>query len=247
MSALKWIGGAALVASLGLNGYLWRARSDASGAKDAKARHAKTDAPAPAASEDTCHAELERCRAEGWKLVAKTIAAQAPPARKEPSAPPPAEVAKATPARQREALCELASAHLRGQWELQKDFLTHAVAGDLSDPKRRAEEARKTASRMADTLGLTSAQADGLSSEYLKIHGEHSDRLISALGRNPPDYEAVLAEVKGTYADEDALIGRLRGGEAVDRWRSQEIQSRTAILAIAATFAGDPWDDTIVW
>ena len=245
-----WIAGAALVASLGLNAYLLRDAREAQ-ARRAKASAAREHPPesAPAAGDEACRAELERCRDTGWKLLAKAVAAQGPKAdgAAAPASAPVVDGERATPARQRQALCDIANDHLRAHWDQQKELITRGVAADLADPTKRAEQARTTAARMASTLGLTPAQADGLSAEYDRIHASHTAPLVAALGRTPPDYAAALDTLKGLYADEDAMLGRLRGEGAVERWRAQEIQGRTAVLAITATFAGDPWDDTILW
>jgi hypothetical protein len=245
----KWIAGAALVASLGLNAFLLRgAHRDAEAVRVQRAKLAtQAPEPAPRASDDACRAELTRCHADGWKLLARTLTERAGRGDAGDVARSVAAGSRATPQRQREALCEIAREHLRAHWEAEKETLLRNVVADSTGPEKQAQQARTTSARMADALGLAPGQADGLAAEYLPVYTGHVNGLLAALGADPPDYEAVLGEVKGLYADEDAMIGRLRGDGAVELWRAHEIQDRTAIMAIAATFAQDPWDDTIVW
>jgi hypothetical protein len=243
-SKTKWIVGVALVASLGSNVFLLR-----------RLRHGADDVPppkvqaaAPRADNGAWRADLERCRADGRKLLARTIATSAPMTDAGAASAPTSDArGGASPLRQREALCEIARDHLRATWQAQKDGIMQGVAADLADPNKQAEEGRKTTARMAETLGLTPGQADGLTADYLHIRGEHVTGLLAAIRQDPPDYETMLGEVKGLYADEDAMVGRLRGDAAVEQWRAHEIQGRTAIVTLAATFADAPWDDTIVW
>jgi hypothetical protein len=67
------------------------------------------------------------------------------------------------------------------------------------------------------------------------------------LASDAPDYAAAIDVLKTLYADEDTMVGRLRGDGAVQTWRAQEAEGRTTVLAVAATFADEPWDDAIAW
>ena len=137
------------------------------------------------ADDDTCRSDLERCRAEGWKLLARSINAPAAAApRVDAGAAPAAATTQATPPRQKAMLCDISQAYLRAFWESQKDPITRTVLADFADPRKQAVEARKTADRMASTLGLTPAQADGLATDYDRIHAGHISRAVAGLSRD---------------------------------------------------------------
>ncbi len=63
----------------------------------------------------------------------------------------------------------------------------------------------------------------------------------------PPDYRAVLDEVRALYADEDRLAKEMFGEQAVEKLRFAELEGRTTILALIAALADLPMEHALGW
>jgi hypothetical protein len=217
----------------------------------AEAHPAPAPAPAPTAVAaapacDAVRAELNRCRGDTWSLLARAVEAE----RRSPRTterPAPAPSGSATREQQRRTLCDLAEEELRQKWEGQRDDLTRSLRRDLRDQDEQQKQALKDAEKLASEIGVDPAAQQALADAYLPMRRARIAAAADALDADPPDYGAVLDAAQGLYADEDAVVGRLYGEDAKQRVRAAEIRSRTAIVAIAASMAGAPWDDSIVW
>jgi hypothetical protein len=206
---------------------------------------AHASAPAPVAC-DGVRAELSRCRAESWSVVARAVEAgrAASPSAERPAPAPPGA---ATREQQRRALCDVAEEDLRRKWEGERDDITRSLRRDLRDLDKQQKEAAKDTEKFASEIGLDPAAQKDLLDAYEPLRRARIAAAASAVEADPPDYGAVLDEVQGLYADEDAVVARLYGEDAKQRLRAAETRGRTTIAAIAATLANAPWDDAIVW
>ena len=69
--------------------------------------------------------------------------------------------------------------------------------------------------------------------------------VAAASQTTPIEWPRILASVQSLFVDEDALVQRELGNEALQRYRASEKDGRTTILSIAATYADADWDETI--
>jgi hypothetical protein len=201
--------------------------------------------PGPTLQHDTCEEELSHCLQSGWNLVLREITRQPLSAGKETKQP--ADGNRITLARKREALCDISKTYLHDHWLANKDTITRFLTTDLTDPRRQTKETRETVEEMSRALGLTADETDVLTADYGRLRDVRIAHIRDALGQSPADYETFLLEAKGLFADEDALLERVEGGDAKERWRAQSLTDRTSRLAILATFAGSSWDAATEW
>jgi hypothetical protein len=207
---------------------------------------APTQAPASSAACETARAELQKCRAESWALFARAFEAErrSPPPPQAKEAPPPTA---ATPDQQRRALCDVAEDDLRRQWQGKREEVTKGLRRDLRDAQKQRAEAADEGTKLASAMGLDPAAQRAFLDAYTPLRQARIAAAADAVDADPPDYAALFEAARGLYADEDALAARLYGEDARQRLRASEIRGRTTILAIAATFADLPWDDSIAW
>ena len=63
--------------------------------------------------------------------------------------------------------------------------------------------------------------------------------------REPADWSGAFDQVRGLFADEDALVRARLGDERTARLQVAEREQRLVLLAIFATLAGRPWEDAL--
>lgn len=183
--------------------------------------------------------ELDECRASSWELLAKVVAERAEAA--EGEAPQAEDDAHDL---QQRALMQVALSHLRNHWKDNRASLL-AVMQQVGTEAFVAEDIDKKVAAHRERFGLNNADAARLEDGYRELwadHGEEMQRLIQA-----EDWEALMDEVRGFWSDEDHLVGHTLGQDQRQRYRAYDAPGRTAIMAILATFSGQPWDESIMW
>lgn len=197
----------------------------------------------------TLRKQLDQCRRSSWDIVLKAIEGDAR-ARNEGRAARQGDRDAGTPAsgfdEQQAALCEVAEDHLRRHWVAERDNIVATLEGVGTDDWAERWMDKKVDS-LEDILGITGQQADLLTEAYTSLWAHHGPVLHGLLSAQPVDFAAVVKAVLDFIREEDKLIASLLGEAAGADYRNSELKSRTAILAIFATFANMPWDDALAW
>jgi hypothetical protein len=207
----------------------------------------RTADPALHANMARCPQKLKQCEAMAWQMVAEAIRqrehgpASRPAAAGQEAAAP--TVAPSTSDEQRRFRLALAVDHVQRRWRQDRAEIIAGVARDLADPQKQTHKLRTEVERFADALGLSASELDLLHQRYGPIRRDHLRRLRQAIVADPVDYLKALEILRELYRAEDQLVLDIFGVEARLRLRASQLRSRTAIVAIAATFAGLGWDD----
>jgi len=144
-------------------------------------------------------------------------------------------------------LCEIARRTARERWLDQREKITASLITSLKDLKEQERNVRTDAKKFASILGLSDNERIGLEKQYREIRLERMQRVLDAIQQEPPDYQIVFQQARGLFSDEDNLLENLFGPQARDRIRTAELEGRTAILAIIASFAGMSWEQVVGW
>jgi hypothetical protein len=148
---------------------------------------------------------------------------------------------------QRSALCRFGFEELRRDWKNRQAQTVDGLIKSLSDRDKQAKDLQNEVDRFAGALDLSAADRERLATHYGPLRNRRIAAVLQALDRQPPDHRAVFDQARGLVADQDRLIRELFGSDKVAPFRAAELRSRTIILAILATHADLPWDDTIAW
>jgi hypothetical protein len=245
--------GALLFASLALNVWLL-ALGDGPHHADEVAHAAAAASPTPdlvAQACAPCEAKLDKCRNASFAAVAQAIQKRAGAVAALDEAPPDGEGAKvvpaADPAMQQDALCQIAREHLRRHWEGAEDDILQVVRRDLTDPGKQRDDLERDVGVFTGVLALSGDDAARFGEAYAAARAKHVDVARAAIVDEPPDWGAVLDAAKALYIAEDALAKEWGGADGRDRLRLSQVEKRTAILAILATYDGRAWQDGISW
>jgi len=240
-----------LVASLAGNLALLRGRG-AADALPAGPAAATTPICPPVAE---LEGQLRQCRGASLALVAAALAGK-DPAREKPIALTDAGISRAThaeagplvtPALEREALSNIALQNLRHQWEQQRDSLIGLVKSGIRDPADRADNFKQDLNELAVTLNLDASQQAAFAERTGPLRDARLDAAADQLELPSPDFAKILDAVHGLYADEDGVVRSMYGPDAADLFRATQLEKRTAILALFAMFANQPWDEHLTW
>ncbi len=188
-----------------------------------------------------CEQALGQCRApaaSAWLSLARAAAGQLTDAGSRPI-----DSRAVTPELQQDLLSQIAREHLRREWERKKAEVVEGVLRDLRDPQKQRGDFEKEVEQYTSVLGVE--RHGQFAERYQAIRARRTQALERALGADPPDFATALAELKGLYADEDQLAAALAGKDAVARFRLSQLDPRTVVLGIAATYAQVPWDQSI--
>jgi hypothetical protein len=207
-------------------------------------------------SGDSCRAELDHCRRENWSVALRAMAAArgadagAPTAPTPGATPPPPSgpVGKTTAAEQDDALTQMARESLRLQWKAAGGGLVGIVLRDIADPTKQEAWERGETQAMANSANMTGTQRERLERDFAPVRTGYATALRDALSKDVPDTAAAFAATKSLFASEDQLMARVGGDEAREKWRSDVMQHRTAMLAVIAALGDQPWDkSTLAW
>jgi hypothetical protein len=212
---------------------------------------APVQAPHVDASSDpaTCTTELAACRAESWNIIARTIRADVEERHAAPAdarVQQPAQVADTTDptgaVAQEQTRCEVAEQQAREHWLRERANILASVK-DIGKPAWVAKELDETVSSFA----VAARDRDRLAREYAALWSKYGSLFQNALSKEPADWALLIDIVRAFFHDEDALIERTLGPAALAERRASELRSRTTIMAIIATLAEKPFDDSLVW
>ena len=88
---------------------------------------------------------------------------------------------------------------------------------------------------IATLLNLDDADRADFEERYAELRTRRIERVRKSMRADFVDYAVLYEQIKAYFAEEDELVGRLHGPEAVKKLRLAHLESRTALLAIAAT------------
>jgi hypothetical protein len=238
----KTLLGAALVASLALNAYALWPRERPAAAHGASAPREEKPAPEPRAGRTEAEA-LRTCEARlKAKQATEALRSLADGIRGSRAADDDERAEAERPSALR---CRIAEKQLRDRWREKEEETLADVRESLSDAKRTARDAAADAERYAERLGATGAQRERFAERYLPIRRDRMARILAAIEKAPVDYAAALAEMKGLYADEDALVADLFGRGKADAFAADAEEGRLTVLTIIAALGALPLPDGV--
>ncbi len=197
----------------------------------------ETDSAAELAS---LQRRLDSCEKRGRDAARK--AASADSSAKPVAAAPGGEK---QPPTQMETLCEKAKRTLREDWERDKDKIVAGLNKSLADKSEQDKVIAFDLLRMQAVTGMSESTRSEMEKAYGDARRARVASSAAALAKNPPDYAALLNEGRGLISDEDTLMKRIAGPAAAESWRNEQTGSRTVLLALLATLAGQDWDESI--
>jgi hypothetical protein len=232
-----------LLASLGLNARLWTTRG---ASPPVKGRTPATSASAPSsrAEPDTCERRLQACQMQSWQIAQRVIAADHPPRPAGTAAP---TTGGSDHPAQASALCNRAKQSLKETWQRDRDAIAFGLAQSLVDKEEQERNVVANAAKMAEVAGLDKREAAAVETAYREKRLARVAQAQSALGKQPPDFNAMLDAARGLLADEDSILEKVSGSGASDAWRADQVEGRSTILALVATLADKDWDESISW
>jgi hypothetical protein len=232
----------ALLGSLSANVYLAIGRVG-------KAPRAELSVSAASASGDpadgACRAELESCHRMASGLALGLWSRSSP----EPG-PPVAAPSAAAPSRDpsqsaRDAICRVARKAMRDEWLGKRDEIAVAIAKDIPDAEKTREDAERDAKVAAGKLGLDGRQRAAFEADYAALRERRIAEMVPAVQATPVDWARLVDQATALFEEEDVLVERDVGAEAVARLREGETDDRVTILGILTTYADGDWDDAL--
>jgi hypothetical protein len=230
-----------LLASLALNARLWTARgapAEGRGKTVASAQVAVQEEPSG------CERRLQTCEQRSWTLAQRMIAAASEPRPAGTAAP---ATGASDPAAQASALCSKAEEHLRDSWKRDKDKIAWGLKHYVSDKDEQERSVARDVAKMREVAGLDDREAGEVARALRERRAAQVAEADAALGKTPPDFSTLFDSTRKLLADEDAIVARVSGPGARDAWRSDQLDSRTVLLALVASMAGKDWDEDIRW
>ncbi|RLB46798.1 MAG: hypothetical protein DRJ42_26835 [Deltaproteobacteria bacterium] len=258
----------ALVLSLGLNALQWlSAPSDA--AVEARQQRAAEDGSEtvgdPGSQEEagavedpretTCWVELADCRADGLdasREAARTFTHHDPLGEEEEGHVGAAGLVlpgshDVDADFQDDVLETIALGQLRDAWEEQQDATIASILGTVSNEEEGAAARERDLARAYTLLQVPGDQREAFEAGYGNVWQTHVDEVREALEQSPPDAGVALVAVRALFRDQDAYVADHLGDDARRHLRLAQAEHRTTVLALMATFAGQPWDERITW
>ncbi len=259
----------ALVLSLGLNALQWlSAPSDAAveagqqqggAAAGADPVQDPSSSGASGAAEDpretTCWVELADCRADGLdasREAARAFTHHDPLGEEEEGHVGAAGLVlpgshDVDADFQDDVLETIALGQLRDAWEEQQDATIASILGTVSNEEEGAAARERDLARAYTLLQVPDDQREAFEAGYGNVWQTHVDEVREALEQSPPDAGVALVAVKALFRDQDSYVAEHLGDDARRHLRVAQAEHRTTVLALMATFAGQPWDERITW
>jgi hypothetical protein len=246
--------GVLLIASVGLN--VWQGSAAPDTAGDASgADGASTADPRGARGDDdgaleACRRELTLCqrKAKLGPLVLGTFGGKRRD-RSDDDADSTegrgARTAEDLAAEKHDYLCGLGREQVKRAWLERQTEIVWALRASLSDANVQENDMRAAVDRYAEGLDLDAADRDRFEAEYRQVRLDRIDKVRGAIEQDPPDYPEILDQLKALHADEDRITTELFGDEATIWLRENELDARASLRAIAATYAGVPWEEAV--
>jgi hypothetical protein len=151
------------------------------------------------------------------------------------------------PPTQAEVLCERGKQTLRDTWRSERDKTADNLAKSFDDAAEQEKNAASEALKMRDVVGLDDRQAAEVARASREKRLARVAEARAALAREPRDFAALLATLRGLFADEDAILERVAGASAKEAWRAEQHDGRTILMALFAAMADRDWEESIRW
>ncbi|HEX4924193.1 MAG TPA: hypothetical protein VFV50_08905 [Bdellovibrionales bacterium] len=153
----------------------------------------------------------------------------------------------AAPDTQSQILCEVAKEHLKEHWADQKPNIEKVIQVVNSKAEMEAK-LQTTLDEVAAALSLSPEQSAHFRASYENVYFEHVGAFRERLNQKPePDWPGMFQTLKKFYAAEDALIAATYGAKALAKFRNNQAQKRTPMLALIGQYANVAWDASIRW
>jgi hypothetical protein len=237
-SLSRWILALLLLASCGLNAYLYvRLRRERAAAATSAVARVPRDRAA------------ERCDAERRAPLAGLI--QELGGRAAVATRPAAGVER--PRRDggvgddlaRRTLCDIGREQARQRWEPWKEDVLHLMRWYLSDPGAQERKTVEKTAEIQKLLGLSSQEGHQLLGDYAGVRRERVGEVQRLIDQEPADWGGVFDQLKALQADEDALVLKRFGAERAQKLAEALREERLLLLSVMATYADRPWEDSL--
>ncbi len=186
-----------------------------------------------------CRAQLDACRRSSWDMVAKVIQNDAEQRATNKQLVRPVQPDSAFAARfqkQHQALCAISHSVVQQQWLAGRDSIAKVLKQMGTEPWVEQWIEYKLAS--LQQLGLAGTDTSVLDAGYDDLWRKHAIEVQTAVNAQPMDYQQLISSAQRFWQEEDQLISSALGSQAEKKYREQEFQQRTAIIAGLATLGG---------
>ena len=95
-------------------------------------------------------------------------------------------------------------------------------------------------------MGLTGAPRVGFVQEFVALREDQMAHLATFAQPGGVDWSGLLDGTRSLFDDEDGLVERRLGAEALDRYRTTGFSRRLTILTILATYADADWEEAVI-
>ncbi|MBW2465479.1 MAG: hypothetical protein JRH11_27780 [Deltaproteobacteria bacterium] len=258
----------ALVLSLGLNTLQWLTAPSGAAVEAGQQRAAQDGSETVAdpgsqeqagAAEDpretTCWVELADCRADGLdasREAARAFTHHDPLGEEEQGHVGAAGLVlpgshEVDADFQDDVLETIALGQLRDAWEEQEEETIASILETVSDEEQGAATRERDLARAYTLLQVPDEQREAFEAGWGNVWQTHVDEVRQALEQSPADAGGALVAVKALFRDQDSYVAEHLGDDARRHLRLAQAEHRTTVLALMATFAGEPWDERITW
>lgn len=141
---------------------------------------------------------------------------------------------------QQSVLCTIAEEKMQERWRSERETTAENLRRSFADSAEQERNVQENAAKLGAQLGLDATEQALFSDRYREKRIARIDEANRALLSTPPDYEGLLHAAQGLFADEDVLAKKFAGESGREQLRAGELESRTAIMAIAASMADVP-------
>ncbi len=139
----------------------------------------------------------------------------------------------------------LAREHLREHWEKRRAGIEKWFRS-LLQPEEQEKWIHKRVERFTSILDANDQQRDLFAAEYRAMVRPQLETVGSALNVDPVDYTVLTEQTRQLFANEDSLVAKIFGEQAREKFRASQVEARTRLLAIFATYSNEAWE-SIEW
>ena len=145
---------------------------------------------------------------------------------------------------QQSVLDHLAREKLRQHWKERRKGIEKWFRSLLKPEQQEAWFQRRVA-RFSELLEATQDQRVLFDARYHEIVAPQWDVVERAL-EDPIDYATLTEQTRRLFGNEDQLVASVFGPEGMKRFRAAQLETRTRLLAIMATYSDAAWE-AIEW
>ena len=227
----------ALVVSLGGNVFflVTRGGPDDAPARAPTSKKKKKGADATPVAPGECVTKLEACEA-AVKLQPFLVGKGRPYAGSDRDTPEDAH---------KDLLCSLARSNAEEYWRLKEIEITLGLRHSLADEETQERDVQAAVEKYAEQLGFSDKDRETFERRYRDERLSRMKNVQAAMEKDPPDFKAVVEQTRALFKVEDQLARDIGGDQAVRVLRDSEREPRAALLSVAASLAGIPWEDAM--